>query len=321
MHDDDDDVTVVQGEIPGRAPEPVPPKNPSVKERRGYLGGSDAAAVLGLSKWKTPYQLYLEKRGEAPEADLSGSERVLWGNILEEDVAKEYCRRTGAKVRRVNGALFHHKLVWMGAHIDRLVLGEDKILEIKTTDGSRAHDWDEGVPDYYLPQVMHYLAVTGKAACDVAVLIGGNELRIFPVPRDEEFIANLIEAENRFWAGVLLGEPPAAETSAEANARFAKFIPGAVFGSHEDLALAAELKRTREDIKSLERLEDELETKLKTRIGEDGDALVVGTTVVATWKSQSRTGIDTKALEADHPEIAAQYRKVSTFRKFALKGE
>lgn len=310
--EEDDSVTITLAE-PGTEPNEIPPESPP----RFYLGGSDAAAVLGLSKWKTPFRLWQEKTGQAEQADLSEVEAVQWGNILEPVVADEYSRRTGRKVRRVNRLLVHPRHGWMVAHLDRIVLDGNRILEVKTT--RRSQDWEDGVPDYYIPQAQHYLAVTGRAVCDVAVLIGGQDFRVFEIARDESFIEDMIAVENAFWAKVLTGEPPVAMTTDEANARWKTFHPGSVFGTPDDVSAARELRRVKGEMAALVELADTLETQLKNRIGDQGDELVVGSDILATWKEQSRSSLDTKALEAAHPDIAAQFKRTTTFRSFRLK--
>ncbi|MEN1641690.1 lambda-exonuclease family protein, partial [Pseudomonas aeruginosa] len=106
------------------------------------------------------------------------------------------------KVRRINAVLQHAdpELPWMLANIDREVNGADdvQILECKTAGINGARLWKEGVPEYVQLQVMHQLAVTGKQAADVAVLLGGQTLEIHRIERDEQMIARLIELERQF---------------------------------------------------------------------------------------------------------------------------
>jgi putative phage-type endonuclease len=310
---------VVQGNVPEIVIGAADPKA-TVKDRRGYLGGSDAAVIAGLSRFKTPFQLYQEKRGEKEQDDLSDNERVYWGNALEAVVAEEYAKRSGRKVRRVNGLILHKDRPYLGAHIDRLVLDSRRILECKTTDGSRAKDWDDGVPAYYLPQVQHYLGVMGREVCDVAVLMGGNRFEIFPVERDEEFISALFALESQFWNGVLQGLPPAPQTSEEASQRFSKFTPGTIFASPDQVSVVDELRKTKAEIKALEALEDELSLKVKTFFGDAGDTLLDGDKVVATWKGQVKSAVDNKALAAAHPDIVASFKKETSLRVMLIKG-
>jgi predicted phage-related endonuclease len=146
---------------------------------------------------------------------------MYWGHMLEPIVAAHYTRKTGNRVRRVNSILQHPKVSWMLANIDREVIGSPdvQILECKTAGLNGARLWRDGVPQYVQLQVMHQLAVTGKQAADVAVLVCGQELRIHRIQRDETMIAQLIALEEQFWRLVQSDtEPPADATDSSAQA-------------------------------------------------------------------------------------------------------
>src|SRR6056297_2040778 len=157
------------------------------KNRKLGLGGSDAAAAIGLNKWKSSYDLWLEKTGQI-ENNVD-NERMYWGTVLEDVVAKEFTSRTGKKVRKTNKMYFSEEHPFMLANIDRKVVGESAILECKTTSAYNNKAWQDGeVPESYLVQVMHYLAVTGYERAYIAVLIGGQRFEYTSVERDEELI-------------------------------------------------------------------------------------------------------------------------------------
>ncbi|MGN1152884.1 MAG: lambda-exonuclease family protein, partial [Candidatus Gastranaerophilaceae bacterium] len=104
----------------------------TVEERRNYIGGSDIAAVMGMSRWKTQLQLWLEKTGEVEPVDLSQVEAVQLGSELEEFVAQKFAKETGKQVRKQSKMYVHKDYPYMVAHIDRLITGTDEILECKT---------------------------------------------------------------------------------------------------------------------------------------------------------------------------------------------
>lgn len=182
-----------------------------LKARQKGLGGSDAAAAVGLSPYKTPLELYLEKRGEIEPPDLSGNPKVHWGEILEEVIAQEYTRQTGRRVRRVNQTLYHPDYPWMLCHLDRSVVGGNGYaLECKATsikDGWGEEGTDQ-VPEPIVVQCQHNLAVAGKQVMDVPVLINGSDWRLYSVPRDDEFIRLLVEREELFVELIKNGTPP-----------------------------------------------------------------------------------------------------------------
>ena len=179
-----------------------------LKVRKGGIGSSDAATAVGLNPYKSQLQLWMEKTGRdggLPLVDPNDDQSPMyWGTLLEPIVAAHYSRRTGHRVRRVNAVLQHPQYPWMLANIDREVVGapDVQILECKTAGIHGARLWREGVPEYVQLQVMHQLAVTGKQAADVAVLIGGQELQVFRIERDDTLIAQLITLEQQFWVNV-----------------------------------------------------------------------------------------------------------------------
>src|SRR5690606_26453486 len=193
--------------------------------REQGIGSSDAAAAVGLNPYKSQLELWMEKTGRdagMPKADPQDEESPMyWGNVLEPIVAWHYSKRTKHKVRRINAVLQHPdpELSWMLANIDREVIGADdvQILECKTAGINGARLWKEGVPEYVQLQVMHQLAVTGKQAADVAVLLGGQTLEIHRIERDEQMIARLIELERKFWHYVETDTPPPADGTASAE--------------------------------------------------------------------------------------------------------
>ena len=190
-----------------------------LEARRSGLGSSDAATALGLNPYQSRLALWIEKT--RPEQSLNqidpsdDTHPTYWGTVLEPIVATHYSKRTGNKVRKVNAILQHPEQPFMLANLDREVIGQPdvQILECKTAGTYGAKAWKDGVPEYVLVQVMHQLAVTGKQAADVAVLIAGQDLQIHRVHRDEELITKLIELETQFWWHVENNIPPPADGS------------------------------------------------------------------------------------------------------------
>jgi putative phage-type endonuclease len=209
------------------------PREDWLAVRKQSIGSSDAAAAVGLNPYKSQLEMWLEKTGRdasLPKLDPQEEESpAYWGNILEPIVASHYTQRSGHRVRRVNAVLQHPdpKLPWMLANIDREVIGADdvQILECKTAGINGARLWKEGVPEYVQLQVMHQLAVTGKQAADVAVLLGGQHLEIHRIERDESMIARLIDLERLFWDYVVSDTPPPADGSASAKAALRCLYP------------------------------------------------------------------------------------------------
>jgi len=292
-----------------------------VSDRMGYIGGSDAAVVSGLSPWKTPFELYLEKTGEKEQDDLDGNERVYWGSVLEAIVAREYARRTGQKVRRVKALIRDAEVPYLAVHIDRDILNSNGILECKTAGLRVAGHWGESgtdeIAEYYLPQAQHTMMVTGAEFVDVAVLIGGNEFRLYHVDRDDEYIGLLRDTEIRFWQRVTDRDPPDPETIADAKLAW-QSGEGVVEGDDAAYDAAVHLQDYVDEIKHLTERADAEKLKLMSAMGDNGDTLTYDNRKIATWKEQKgRTTVDSQALKADYPETYESVKKEGApFRVF-----
>lgn len=290
--------------------------------RRRGIGGSDAAVIAGLDPFKSPIRLWMEKRGEI-EPEPAG-EAAQWGLLLEPIIAEEFTRRTGKRVRRRNAILQHPEHPWMIANIDREVVGEPALLEIKTTSAwNRAAVSEDRLPDRYIIQGQHYLAVTGRQRCYYAVLVGGQKLVITHVDRDDELIAQLIELEAEFWRHVQDGTPPPMDGSDDARELLDRLYPDADPESVVVLPPDAEgLIRAYHEAKVAEAeavaRKREAENRLKALMGDKAIGRIAGQDVV-TWKPVTQARLDTKRLRAERPEIYEQYATTSTYRRFMVK--
>lgn len=185
-----------------------------LKARMAGIGGSDAAVAAGMSPYKTAAQLYYEKRGEMEPDNLDDNERVYWGNKMEAMIGEVYAERTGLKVRRRRQMFQSKNYPFMQANIDFAVVGKKKGLECKNVDkfvaayGEWGKEGTDEVPSYYFLQCQHYMGVMGYDEWDLAALIGGNELRIYPIERDDSIIIDLIQLEEDLWNRIQKGAPP-----------------------------------------------------------------------------------------------------------------
>ena len=157
-----------------------------LKTRDLGIGGSDAAVIMGPNSYKSPYQLWMEKTGQAEAPDLSGNQRIYWGVKNEPNVADWFMEDTGKKVKRL-GTLQSREYPFMLANVDRTIIGGNAGLEIKTAGVSQYRKWeDDEIPDAYYCQCLHYMAVTGADYWYIAVLLGGNEAKWKRIERSEE---------------------------------------------------------------------------------------------------------------------------------------
>lgn len=178
--------------------------------RRSGIGGSDAAGVLGVSKYKTPLQVYMDKIGRPVPRETTPE--MSWGNRLEDDILDAYAESRGVTILT---GVFRRRpdRPYMIGNLDGWS-SDNRIVEAKAVGYQDVGEWgDEGsdhIPADYLCQAQHYLAVTGAEACDVAALFGGQRFKVFTVLPDQEFIGILMEREAEFWERVQDRRPPAA---------------------------------------------------------------------------------------------------------------
>lgn len=281
------------------------------EERRKGIGGSDVAAIMGLSQWRGPYTVWAEKCGIAEPEDISDKPSVVWGNLLEHVIGEHFrSEHPEMVVRRVNAICRSIERPWAQASLDYEIVSPDMgpgVLEIKTAGFRSSDEWDYGVPVFYQTQVAHYLSVTGRSYAYVAVLIGGQDYREYLIERDEDDISAVNSAVDDFWQLVIERREPTAEP----------VDASILFKSHEepssDLVINPEAGRVLaewltacDDLKRASEAKREAETKLKQMIG-DSRGLSMSDGSVLTWVRSHRSRLDVKALSKDHPEIREQY--------------
>lgn len=293
--------------------------------RKGYIGGSDAGAVLGLNPYKSAYSLWAEKTGRIPEFEGNTITRV--GSYLEELVADMFSEETCKKVRRKNRILVNDAYPWACADVDRLIVGEKALLEIKTTNSPVAmKKFRNGeYPEQWYCQMTHYLAVTGLEKAYLAVLIECRDFKIFELERDQEEIDALMNAEKAFWEGVKNNTPPTADGLPSTSETLTALYPQSnaetvdLFGYENDLDQYLSISA---QIKALEAQKDEVANKVKAFLGEAGRG--ENERFRVSWTTSERKSLDSKRLVAEHPEINLNdYYKISASRTFRVteKGE
>ena len=287
--------------------------------RSKFIGGSDAAAVVGLNPYASAYSLWAEKTGKT--APFEGNLATEVGTYLEEFVAKKFEQETGKKVRRCNQSILNDKYPWAIANIDRELVGEDAGLEIKTTSELLTKKFAGGeFPSQYYVQCTHYLAMTGKQRWYLAVLIGNRDFKIFTIERDETEIDALMKAEEEFWKCVTTKTPPVADGSNATTEALKNIYPeekaGAIdlFGYEDCLTQYMALKN---QIDELAKLKEEMANRVKAYMGDS--ALAEGNRYKVSWVSQNRNTFDVKRFQQDHGHIdLAPYYKTTSSRVFKV---
>lgn len=306
------------------------PANPITPDRQTFIGGSDVAAILGISRWKSPFQLYQEKIGAFVEVSNPARDKVLgrgkrWEPVVIEMLIDELQSR-GHEVEIIarNARYQDPEHPFLAAEIDLELLldGVEVNGEIKTVHPFAAKDWgEEGtdeIPVYYTAQVMHGLMIKPRPKAIVAALIGADDLRVHQVARDGDLILSIRAKCIEFWQRVQDRNPPDPTEPEDVKWLYAK-DHGTVAEADDSLVLLCQSLKDKKVI--AKRLEEEIEmlsTSIKVGIG-DAATLLYRNKPIATWKSQASNRLDTKALEEVHPEIASAFRKTIESRVLRLK--
>lgn len=305
-----------------------------LESRRTGIGGSDIGAILGLSPWRTPYDVFLDKTAPVEHEE---SDSMYWGTVLEDVVASEYQKRSGRKVQRVRQLLRHPEHDFAIANIDRAVivpeisgnvrwkngkLTTDRILECKTSNGFAASEWGEPgtdfVPDTYLLQCQWYMGVTDTQVADLAVLIGGNDYRTFTITRDDSLFSDLLMEAETFWNNCQKGIAPDPQNIHDAARKWPRHIAGKSVIVNVDVAEACEcLDSINAQIKSLGAIADDLKLRIMAAFG-DAEEITHQGIRLATWKSQTSNRLDSTRLRAERPDMAAEYTKTTESRVLRL---
>ena len=294
--------------------------------RKTGLGGSDIAAICGLSPWTTPLEVYLEKTGSKDPNDQPYTDAMYFGDVLEDIVANEYSKRTGYKVSIEPETLRHPQYDFMLANIDRWAGNKDHILECKTTSGFNGDQWGhEGtdqIPNQYLTQVAWYAAICNAPKVDIAVLIGGNQFKIYTYTRNYELEGKLINAAHNFWYNHVLAEkPPKCSNDSDVSYMYANDngdliqADDNIYNKYHELIELKDKKKDIEDkIKSLTIEIQEFMGQCSKLTNPQGETL-------ATWNSvKPRKTFDSKALQGQHPDLYEKFLKeTKTSRRFTLK--
>ena len=271
----------------------------TAEERRKYIGGSDIAAIMGQSRWKTAYRLWAEKTGKIETPDLSNNPAVEMGTRLEQFVAELFSEKTGKAVRRQSKMYTHKDYPYMVAHVDRLITGTEELLECKTCSAYKLEEWENKIPKEYVLQVIWYLGITGRKRGWIACLIGGQKFDYKVIEFDEELYNLMVEKAVKFWEQVQNNVPPVilpedGETLGEVYSEHSEdMIENNDI--NERVAYVKELEMHVDEMKKeIEEIKTELKATIKDKMG------IITDTYKVTWKNQKGAyTYDKEAMVAD----------------------
>ena len=285
-----------------------------LKKRKNGLGGSDAAVIMGLTPWKSPYALWAEKTGLIPEEDLSNNQRVYWGQRNEAAIAEWFAEQTGKHLRK-RGLIQSCQYPWMLATVDRQILGENAGLEIKTAGVDQYKNWANGaIPAMYIAQCQWYMAVTGCSHWYIAVLIGGNDARWNRIDRDETYIQELIQKGQEFWNSVVTKTPPPVDgTESTKTALGTQYTGGntniLLLDTKNIVDAYADMKKYEQEESNAKKAKETCKQVIMQAMGNHEIAMIGDAKI--TWKLHAgRTTLNADAIAKNHPDIYKKYLKV-----------
>ena len=324
-------------------------------DRTKYIGGSDIGAILGLSRYRTALQVWMEKTGK--DTKKSDSLPMRFGSFAEEFVASEYSRATGFELIHDESIYIHPSHSFMSAHIDRFVLPKSdlssarnrtndtkctnatsindnkvnpnlfsRILECKTANPFATNEWGEAgtdqIPMSYLCQCIWYMAITGIDKTDLAVLFGNSDFRVYEITRDLELEELMIQKAMGFWHQYVLKDiPPPISSEQDCQLLFSKSdSTKTVEASDETLELTRRLHILNGEITAYEKEISQIKQNLMNQMG-SAETLMFKENVLATWKAPKPSfRLDTKKLESEHPELCANYKiPIQNSRRLVIK--
>lgn len=298
-----------------------------LKRRKNYICGSDISAIAGVNPYKSAVDIYLDKIN--PEiVDFEVSEAAHFGNLLEDVVAQEYSARTGFDISLEPELLVNPKYPFIAANIDRWANNKQHVLEVKTASLMQKDKWgvegSDSIPEHYLCQVALYAAVCEVPFVEIALLLGGQQLKIYRYNRDLVLEDNLIKIAKKFWENNVQKQiPPQAINLSDTAKLYPESKDQSIDANYEIedslvklIDLKFQLTQIEEDIKTQQVI-------IQNYMGDNGILLNNQGNVLATWKStKGRASFDSKRLQKDQPEIYNAYiTEGKGYRTFLVKNK
>ena len=313
--------------------------------RRGGIGGSDVAIVMGMSPYTTTRDLYYDKLGIKPVVDIEDN----WvakeiGHLLEPLVAKIFAQKTGLRPIQIKKMFRHPHHPFMYADVDYFVEtsdGKRGILEIKTSHYNNRSKWaGDAIPYHYELQVRHYMSVMDLDFAYIACLFSNSEADFLyrRLDRDRVFEQSIIDAEQFFWEEYVQAkaEPPYTESgdmileSIRRHVGAADKSKSAMMLNAGEIELINRYLSLKEEKSALEAKAKELDNAMKRhyapivdRMGKACEATADkdGKLYIVKFNPQYRTKISKDNLEKlkiSDPDIYDRYVETTETRSFRV---
>lgn len=271
--------------------------------RQYSVGGSEIAAVCGLSRWKSPFEVWCEKVAPDQIKKAPATAAMTFGTLLEPVIRDYFRKENRLEVSEAKFIFAHKDYKYMTANIDgyvKLADGKYAVLEIKTANSFASDEWStNGLPIEYYCQVQYYMAITGMTQAYVAVLIGGQDYRQLLIDKDDEIIDLIMKRCQDFWENYVLTKTPPTVTDKD-NALLSQLYPNSkpqtIMLGKEVEELLAEHEAAKAAMDEAKKRKEAVEAKLKALMGE-AEAAVAGEYKIS-WKASTRSSFSSdKAKE------------------------
>ena len=287
------------------------PRAEFLARRKSGIGGSDIAAIIGLSPWRTALDVYLDKTSaevvETPSAPIGTGAALWWGAQLESLIGKAYAESTGRRIQRYNALIRHPEKPYFIGDVDFLCYCEDgrtpatrkggirtergvEIKNIRYASDEWGADGTDEIPAWYLAQVQWYMGIIPSIQFfDLAPLVSGQELRIYTIERNDDIIAGLQDAGERFWRDfVEAGCPPPPATAEDVRKLFPAPQTASVTAPPEVQKVVAHVRRLSRLRIDLTAEEEELKDRIAVAIGDAEELKDADGATLATFKLEKR---------------------------------
>jgi len=294
-----------------------------IENRRGYLGGTDAAAILGKNPYKSPLQVWCEKTNKIAVKNLDDNLAVQIGIHLEDSIATLFENKTGHKTRRVNQTMVHEDYPFICANIDRKITNEPVLLEIKTGNIFQKKEYDKGtIPDQYYWQCLHYLNVTKYESCYLYVILNNRYDYLYEIIAEDhkENMKHLLDAEINFWENYVKKNIMPAVSSIDEE------VLDEIYQEKKEytISLDSDVERIIIDLDAIKNHKKQLEAEeqlLKNQILAKLQDFRCGKTDrhIITNKTTEMERLDTTKLKETHEDIYKECLKKISFNCLKIK--
>jgi putative phage-type endonuclease len=297
-------------------------------DRRNYIGGSDVAAICGVSPYKTIYQLWLEKTGRVVEQDISHKNYIKFGNYFEKGIAHWFCDETKKQVKPnySQNFIIHPTIPYLAGNIDFFIGDENSILECKTA--LNTNEWGDEqniIPMHYLCQVAHYCMIGNFDKAYIAVVFAAKrELKYYTYNRLPELEVKLLDKIQHFWLNNVLEDIAPEPTNVDDLMLMYKESNNKPIVATDPIeVIIGALKMINKDIKAKEERKEELKNEICLYMKDHDTLLDINGKSLATWKfTRPIKRFDTKKLEQENKNIYDKYvTECDPQRRFLIKDE